>query len=141
MLAGLENMKNKIWHLNWTFNFFSSLTLGDLATVTNTKLDKKRQRLVIEDQLEIVRRFENGEKQTHIAKDLGINKTLVHNIIKRRDKLNKFKDINQAFGSSTPISQIKSLKIARSPTMEIMERLLAEWIGNCNQRGVGKTNF
>ena len=68
---------------------FSLSTLGDFATVTHTKLDKKRQRLVIEDQLEIVKRFENGEKQSHIAKDLGLNKTLVHNIIKKREKVSQ----------------------------------------------------
>ena len=107
--------------------FLSLSTLGNLAKPTSTKSDKnKRKRLVVEDQLEILRRFENGEKHAHIAKDFGVHQSCVYAIIKRKEKLNKFKDMNGAFGSS--VSNIKSLK-GRSPTIETMERLLVNWIG------------
>ena len=58
--------------------------------------------------LEILRRFENGEKHAHIAKDFGVHQSCVYAIIKRKEKLNKFKDMNGVFGSS--VSNIKSLK-------------------------------
>ena len=57
--------------------------------------------------MEIVRRFESGEMPNQIAKALGCSKTNVRYIIKLRGKLNKFKQINQAFGSTTPECNIK----------------------------------
>ena len=43
-----------------------------LPNNSNPNEKKTRMRLNIEDQLEIVRRFENGEKRAHIAKDLSL---------------------------------------------------------------------
>ena len=60
-----------------------------LPNNSNPNEKKTRVRLNIEDQLEIVRRFENGEKRAHIAKDLGLHDTSVRCIIKRREKLNR----------------------------------------------------
>ena len=82
--------------------------------------------------MDIIRRFENGEKGAHIAKDLGIPDSTLRTIIKRRERLNKLKNINKDFGLSKSGSQSK----VRSSTMETMERLLANWIENCNQQGV-----
>ena len=97
-----------------------------MDTVANSSVKEKRQRLVIQDQLEILRRLENGEKRAQICKDFGISTSTVHGIFKRREKLEKFRDISGAFGSS--VSNIKSLK-GRSTTIETMERLLVNWIG------------
>ena len=46
-------------------------------------------------QLEILRRFENGNKTAHIGRDLGIPESTVREIVKRRDKLYKYKQIGK----------------------------------------------
>ena len=59
-------------------------------------------RLPVEEQLEIVRRFEAGERPAHIAKDTGLSDSSVRAIVKRKQELKKFQHINETFGSSTP---------------------------------------
>ena len=74
--------------------------IGSAWPVRAPKDGEKRIRLTLEEQLDIIKRFENGEKPAHIAKDLKIPDSSARLIIKRREKLNKFKHINQTFGSS-----------------------------------------
>ena len=105
--------------------------MGDKKVAKNGEV-RGRLRMTIEEQLEVIKRFEGGERPARIAKDLGLPDTTVRCVIKRREKINKFKQINQAFGSSASVSQIK----IRSSTIETMERLLVNWIENCNQSGV-----
>ena len=56
----------------------------------------------------------------------------VRAIVKRKERLKKFKHINEAFGPSTPSSQFQT----RSSAIETMERLLVTWIENCNQQNI-----
>ena len=83
-------------------------------------------------QLEILRRFENGQKKAQIARDLGMSESTIRNIIKRKEELKKFKQIHEAFGPSISIHQTK----IRSSAIETMERLLVTWIENCNQQNI-----
>ena len=81
--------------------FFIYLTYtGDIEALkanTTNKVKKKRitKRQTIEVQLEILRRFENGNKTAHIGRDLGIPESTVREIVKRRDKLYKYKQIGK----------------------------------------------
>ena len=84
-------------------------------------------------QIEILRRFENGEKKSHIARDLRMSESTVRSIIKRKEKLDKYKHINEIFGPSISISHQTR---TRSSAIETMERLLVTWIENCNQQNV-----
>jgi len=113
------------------FDTSAESTIG-LEAANNGKRTHTRHSL--EEQLDILRRFDNGEKTSHIAKDLGIPESTIRNVVKRREKLNKFKRIRETFGASNADQSTKT-KI-RSTAIETMERLLISWIENCNQQGV-----
>ena len=102
--------------------------IGYLLLISGGK--RRRVRLPIEDQLEIVRRFEAGEKAGRIATDTGMKDSSVRAIIKRKEELKKLEQINETFGTSPHLVQ------KRSPTMETMERLLIGWIEHCNQQKI-----
>ena len=85
--------------------------------------------------LEILRRFKNGEKKAHIARDLGMSESTIRNIINRKEELEKFGHITEVFGGESDLySQFKTK--TRSPAIETMERLLVSWIENCNQQNI-----
>ena len=85
--------------------------------------------------LEILRRFKNGEKKAHIARDLGMSESTIRNIINRKEELEKFEHITEVFGGESDLySQFKTK--TRSPAIETMERLLISWIENCNQQNI-----
>ena len=86
--------------------------------------------LPIEEKLEIISRFESGERPAHIARDKGMNESSVRTIIKRKEELKRFQEINDRFGPSKISKQFQP----RSPAMEAMERLLVTWIENCNKQ-------
>ena len=47
-------------------------------------------RLSDAEKMDIIERFEHGEKKAHIARDLGMNKSTIGAIIKRKEELKKF---------------------------------------------------
>ena len=65
--------------------------MSDKKVATNGEV-RGRLRMTIEEQLEVIKRFEGGERPARIAKDLGLPDTTVRCVIKRREKINKFKD-------------------------------------------------
>ena len=59
--------------------------------------------------LEILRRFKNGEKKAHIARDLGMSESTIRNIINRKEELEKFEHITEVFGGESDLySQFKT---------------------------------
>ena len=62
-----------------------------------------------------------------------MSESTVRSIIKRKEKLDKYKHINEIFGPSISISHQTR---TRSSAIETMERLLVTWIENCNQQNV-----
>ena len=60
--------------------------------VVHIVLGVKRSRLRLSDaeKVDIIERFENGERKSHIARDLGMNKSTIGAIIKRKEELKRF---------------------------------------------------
>ncbi|XP_004386991.1 tigger transposable element-derived protein 1-like [Trichechus manatus latirostris] len=92
-----------------------------------SKRDRKAINLQVK--LEVLRRFEAGEKLSRIAKALGLSTSTVATI---RDNKDKIRASSQA---ATPQAATK-LTRSRSLVMENMERLLSVWIEDQNQRNV-----
>ena len=69
---------------------------------------------------------------SYIIYECSSSDSSVRAIVRRKERLKKFKSINEAFGSSTSCSQFKT----RSSAIETMERLLVTWIDNCNQQNI-----
>ena len=69
---------------------------------------------------------------SYIIYECSSSDSSVRAIVRRKERLKKFKSINEAFGSSTSCSQFKT----RSSAIETMERLLVNWIENCKQQDV-----
>ena len=44
--------------------------------------------------MDIIERFENGERKFHIARDLGMNESTIRTIIKRKEELKRFEMID-----------------------------------------------
>ena len=61
-----------------------------------------------------------------------LSDSTVRALLRRKERLKKFQNINETFGSSTPHSQYRT----RSSAIEMMERLLVTWIENCNQQNI-----
>ena len=75
-----------------------------------------------------MRSYESGVRTSHIARKVGPSDSTVRAIIRRKDRLKRIENINEAFGPSTSYSQFQT----RSSAIEMMERLLISWIENCN---------
>ena len=71
-------------------NFFN-LPNSEIKVV-HIVLGVKRSRLRLSDaeKVDIIERFENGERKSHIARDLGMNKSTIGAIIKRKEELKRF---------------------------------------------------
>ena len=54
-------------------------------------LPKKYKRLSIADKLEIISRSERGVSKAQVARDYGVNESVVRGIVKNRDKLEVMK--------------------------------------------------
>ena len=65
--------------------------------VVHIVLGVKRSRLRLSDaeKVDIIERFENGERKSHIARDLGMNKSTIGAIIKRKEELKRFEMIDK----------------------------------------------
>ena len=68
---------------------------------------RRRVRLPIEDQLEIVRRFDAGEKAGRIATDCGMKDSSVRAIIKRKEELKKLEQSNEMQPAFSPASNFQ----------------------------------
>ena len=52
-------------------------------------------RLSDAEKMAIIERFENGERKSDIARDLGMNKSTIGAIIKRKEELKRFEMIDK----------------------------------------------
>ncbi|XP_049558737.1 tigger transposable element-derived protein 1-like [Orcinus orca] len=93
----------------------------------SAKRDRKAINLQVK--LEVLRRFEAGEKLSRIGRALGLSTSTVATI---RDNKDKIRASSQA---ATPHAACK-LTRSRSLVMENMERLLSVWIEDQNRRDV-----
>ena len=77
-------------------NFFFYLPNSKIKVV-HIVLGVKRSRLRLSDaeKMDIIERFENGERKSHIARDLGMNKSTIGAIIKRKEELKRFEMIDK----------------------------------------------
>uniref|UniRef100_H9H7U0 Tigger transposable element-derived protein 1-like n=1 Tax=Monodelphis domestica TaxID=13616 RepID=H9H7U0_MONDO len=88
---------------------------------------RDRKSITLHVKLEVLRRFEEGEKLTQIAKTLGLATSTVASIRVNKDKI---KANSQA---ATPMSTTQ-LTRCRGVVMGTMERLLSLWIEDQKQR-------
>ncbi|XP_054426242.1 tigger transposable element-derived protein 1-like [Pteronotus mesoamericanus] len=90
---------------------------------------RERKAITLDIKLEVLRRFEVGEKLSQIAKALNLAVSTVATI---RDNKEKIKASSQI---ATP-SRASRLTRHRSAVMESMERLLRVWLEDQNQRNM-----
>ncbi|XP_007937436.1 CENPB DNA-binding domain-containing protein 1 [Orycteropus afer afer] len=90
---------------------------------------RERKAITLDIKLEVLRRFEVGEKLSQIAKALGLAVSTVATI---RDNKEKIKASSQV---TTPL-RASRLTRHRSAVMENMERLLSVWLEDQSQRNV-----
>ncbi|XP_004377875.1 tigger transposable element-derived protein 1 [Trichechus manatus latirostris] len=90
---------------------------------------RERKAITLDIKLEVLRRFEGGEKLSQIAKALGLAVSTVATI---RDNKEKIKASSQI---ATPL-RASRLTRHRSAVMENMERLLSMWLEDQRQRNV-----
>ncbi|XP_038669700.1 tigger transposable element-derived protein 1-like [Scyliorhinus canicula] len=93
---------------------------------------KTRKTITLAMKLEVLKRLEAGERAVDIGRALGLPPTTVRTIRGNADK------IKQSAQSVTPLSAGRVSR-TRSSIMENMERLLAVWIEDQNQRQVPLT--
>lgn len=98
------------------------------ATVT-PRAKRERKAITLDIKLEVLRRFEEGEKLSQIAKALGLAVSTVATI---RDNKEKIKASSQI---ATPL-RASRLTRHRSAVMETMERLLHVWLEDQSQRNM-----
>lgn len=98
------------------------------ATVISSA-KRERKAITLDIKLEVLRRFEVGEKLSQIAKALGLAVSTVATI---RDNKEKIKASSQI---ATPL-RASRLTRHRSAVMETMERLLHVWLEDQSQRNV-----
>ncbi|XP_068941605.1 tigger transposable element-derived protein 1-like [Petaurus breviceps papuanus] len=97
-------------------------------SVTSIRCAKReRKAITLDVKLEVLRRFEEGEKLSQIAKALGLAISTVATI---RDNREKIKASSEA---ASPL-RVTQLTRHRSAVMENMERLLSAWILDQNRR-------
>ena len=92
-------------------------------------LPKRRVHLPLEKKLEIIQRFENGERIAQIARDNGMNESSVRVITKNKDQI---KELGQG---SSPYAK-KICQKQRSYAMQAMEQMLLTWISDCEKNDV-----
>ncbi|CAD7689291.1 unnamed protein product [Nyctereutes procyonoides] len=97
------------------------------SVIPGTK--RERKAITLDLKLEVLRRFEVGEKLSQIAKALGLAVSTVATI---RDNKEKIKANSQI---ATPL-RASRLTRHRSALMETMERLLHVWLEDQSQRNV-----
>lgn len=90
---------------------------------------RERKAITLDVKLEVLRRFEVGEKLSQVAKALGLAVSTVATI---RDNKEKIKASSQI---ATPL-RASRLTRHRSAVMETMERLLHVWLEDQSQRNV-----
>ncbi|XP_037373978.1 tigger transposable element-derived protein 1 [Talpa occidentalis] len=90
---------------------------------------RERKAITLDMKLEVLRRFEVGEKLSQIAKALGLAVSTVATIRDNKEKIKASSLI------ATP-SRASRLTRRRSAAMETMERLLYVWLEDQSQRNV-----
>lgn len=101
------------------------VSLGGVGLRPGAKRDRKS--ITLHVKLEVLRRFEEGEKLTQIARALGLATSTVASIRVNKDK------IRANSQASTPVSA-KQLTRCRGVVMGHMERLLSLWIEEQRRR-------
>lgn len=86
---------------------------------------KKRKVISLNQKLEIIKRFEKGERKIDIGRALGLNEATVRTILRESEK---FKREGQKASTSIGTQSTRN----RSDKMIEMERLLLIWIEDCN---------
>ncbi|XP_057569614.1 tigger transposable element-derived protein 1-like [Hippopotamus amphibius kiboko] len=90
---------------------------------------RERKAITLDVKLEVLRRFEVGEKLSQIAKALGLAVSTVATIRDNKEKITASSQI------ATPL-RASRLTRHRSAVMETMERLLRVWLEDQSQRNV-----
>ncbi|XP_043837136.1 CENPB DNA-binding domain-containing protein 1 [Dromiciops gliroides] len=96
--------------------------------VTSIRYAKReRKAITLDVKLEVLRRFEEGEKLSQIAKALGLAISTVATIRDNKEKIKASSEV------ASPL-RVTQLTRNRSAVMENMERLLSLWIEDQNRR-------
>ncbi|XP_051830692.1 tigger transposable element-derived protein 1-like [Antechinus flavipes] len=97
-------------------------------SVTSIRSGKReRKAITLDVKLEVLRRFEEGEKLSQIAKALGLAISTVATIRDNKEKIKASSEV------ASP-SRVTQLTRHRSAVMENMERLLSLWIEDQNRQ-------
>ncbi|XP_042227670.1 tigger transposable element-derived protein 1-like isoform X2 [Homarus americanus] len=94
-----------------------------------SRAKRARKGITLDIKLDVLRRFDAGEKLTQISKTLGLATSTVGSIRYNRDK------IKSSAQAATPLTA-RTLYFHRSHVMLNMERLLSAWIEDQTQRNV-----
>ena len=89
--------------------------------------------LSLKEKLEIIKLLENGVSFSKIGKDKNVNRSSVHNLYRRREKL-KFQAT--LFNPSQHSTVLASKRTRQSRSMEKMESLLSLWVQDLDQKGI-----
>nr|XP_031531970.1 tigger transposable element-derived protein 1-like isoform X2 [Vicugna pacos] len=100
-----------------------------LSAGQRRSVKRNHKAINLQVKLEVLRRFEAGEKLSRIGRTLGLSTSTVATICDNRDK------IRASSQAATPQAATK-LMCSCSLVMENMERLLSVWIEDQNQRNV-----
>ncbi|XP_044522035.1 uncharacterized protein LOC123238854 [Gracilinanus agilis] len=101
------------------------------GNTANTK--KKRLVITLEQKFDVIERHERGHSNSKIGRDIGMPESTVRNIIKHAGEIKKKGKVASTFCG------LQTTTRNRSITMIEMERLLAVWIEDCNQKCIPLT--
>ena len=95
------------------------------------KPKKKRVRkgITLSVKLDIIKRFDRGERNKDIVRALNLPASTIRTIYTQREKILKAAEVT--IGSASR----KVVSFSRHPIMDKMESLLLEWIDGCTKRG------
>lgn len=101
----------------------------------NASIKKRRRRVItLHQKLEIIKRYDRGEKKAEIARSVGLNDATVRTILKQADV---YKKKGRMVSSSIAMQSTRN----RSEKMIEMERLLLIWIEECKQNCIPLTTY
>ncbi|KFD46494.1 hypothetical protein M513_12636, partial [Trichuris suis] len=106
----------------------TELTKRRNSTVDSRK--KKRKAITLEQKVDVIKRHARGDSNAKISRELKLHEASVRGIIKREDIIKKKSEVASDFCGMQTTTRNRSLSMIH------MERLLAIWIEDCNQKRI-----
>ncbi|KFD56694.1 hypothetical protein M513_02370, partial [Trichuris suis] len=93
-----------------------------------TKPKKAQKRVPLSSKLEVIRRFDRGERSVDIVRAVSLSASTIRSVYLQKHKILKAAEVT--------VGNRKVVTLSRPQIMDRMESLLLEWIGRCGDRGV-----